>query len=131
MAAPNVTGGITEYFSPGEHLTMTAAEAIVGGNVVKLTANRTVSKGTAAAAAAIGVALYDAGTGDLVTVAVGGVWPLKASGAISAGDLLTPAAAGAVSAASGANPVIAMALEAIADGATGRCLIIHSRVAAS
>lgn len=127
---PGTTGGIVEYASPGDHLTMTAAAAITGGQMVSLSGNRTVIVATATLAvqvATIGVALFTAANGDTaLTVATDGVWPLTASGAIVTGDALLPAAAGAVSAA-GAAPdariIVGQALEAISGAALGRCKI--------
>lgn len=122
-----IQGGIVEYAAPGDHLTMTAGAAIVGGQMVSLSANRTVIVATATLAvqvATIGVALYTAALNDTnLTVATDGVWPLTASGAIAAGDCLIPAAAGAVSAA-GATPdariTVAQALEAAINAAQFR-----------
>ena len=45
---------------------------------------------------AVGVAAFDAGSGDEVTVLRGGIHTLAASGAIAAGELVTTAASGAV-----------------------------------
>jgi predicted RecA/RadA family phage recombinase len=123
-----VQGGIVEYVSPGDHLTMSAAATITGGQMVSLSGNRTVIVATATLAvqvATIGVALFNAVSGDTaLTVATDGVFPLTASGAIVSGDSLLPAAAGAVSAA-GAAPdariIVGQALEAISGAATGRC----------
>lgn len=131
-------GGIVEYAAPGDHITVTAGATIVGGQMVKLSANRTVIPTAATAEARVlGVALYNAASGDTnVTVATDGVWPLTASGAIAAGDDLVGAAAGAVAAlaaAAGAvaadinnaRNVVGMALEAITNTNTGRCKLMR------
>lgn len=118
-----IQGGIVEYASPGDNLTVTAGAAITGGQMVSLSANRTVIVGTAVlavAVAVIGVSLYTAASGDTnLTVATDGVWPVTASGAVAAGDCLTPAAAGALStlgAAADCRIHVAQALEAAANG---------------
>jgi predicted RecA/RadA family phage recombinase len=120
---PAQAGGIVEYFSPGDHITCTAGGTITGGQLVELTGNRSVTVAGAASNAVLGVALHNAVSGEKVTVATDGVWPLTASGAIATGNRVISAAAGAVSAA-GAAPdarqVIGFALEAISGAATGR-----------
>lgn len=126
-------GGIVEYVSEAERLTVTAGAAVTGGNVVKLSANRTVIITAATAEAKVlGAALYTVASGDAnLTVATDGVWPLVASGAISAGDdvtgaaagqviTLAPAAAATLADINNARNVIGMALEAISNAAPGR-----------
>lgn len=130
-------GGFTnvpvEYFKPGEIMTYTVgatalSNAPVSGvtpaQVVELSADRTVIPAGAGSVLVIGVALHDAAIGAKASVASGGVWPLKASGTITAGARLIAGAAGTVVVA-GATPdartVIGVALEAIASGAVGRC----------
>lgn len=126
MAAPNVKGGIVEYVSPGDNLTMTVgATAVLGGQLVKLSGNRLVIPTVAVTDRPVGVALHDAGIGETVTVATEGVWPLKAAGAIAAGDHLTPGAVAGTVSVDNTTPTEAMsavghALEAIADTAIGR-----------
>lgn len=124
----SISGGIVEYASPGDHLTFTAGGTITGGQMVKLSANRTViATAGAAETSVIGVALYNAANGDTnLTVATDGVWPLTASGAIAAGDNLTGAAAGAVVTNNAATAVsmVGKALEAISSTATGRCKLM-------
>lgn len=125
MADPNVKGGVVEYVSPGDNLTMTVgATAVLGGQLVKLSGNRTVIPTAAVTDRPVGVALHDAAIGAQVTVACEGVWPLKAAGAIAAGDTLTPGAvAGTVSTdvtTIDAMSLVGIALEAIADTAVGR-----------
>lgn len=122
MAAPNVKNGIVEYVKPGEVITCTAGGTISGGNLVQLTGNRTVTV-CDATHHPLGVALHDAASGDAVSVATEGVWPVKASGAVAAGDIVVAAAAGAAIA-DNTTPdaafVVGIALEAIADTAVGR-----------
>ncbi|HEY5482823.1 MAG TPA: capsid cement protein [Propionibacteriaceae bacterium] len=60
-------------FKPGQAVTFTASTAVVGGNAVEVTGNRTV--GVAAAAAStktIGSAAHDAAINDLVIVHLSG-----------------------------------------------------------
>ena len=124
MPLPNVAGGITEYRRPGEVGTYTAGGTITGGDLVKLSGNRTVIRTTAATDAAAGVALHDAASGEIVAVAAQGVWPLKAGAAISAGDIVIPHATtgtvGPAGAAPDARGIVGQAEEAISGGATGR-----------
>lgn len=119
-------GGIVEYFAPGDHLTFTAGGTITGGQLVAVSANRTVVAAGAGSLLVAGVALHDAVSGEKVTVACEGVWPLKATGAISFGDRLIGAAAGTVApagAAPDARTLVGWALESIANAATGRVKI--------
>jgi predicted RecA/RadA family phage recombinase len=124
MAAPNLKGGIVEYRRPGEVGTYTAGAAIVGGELVKFSANRTVIKTTAATDAAAGVALHDAATGEAVSVAAQGVWPLKAGATIGFGDIVIPHATAGTVGPAGAAPdargIVGQAEEGITSGATGR-----------
>lgn len=119
---------------PGNQLSYTCAEAIVGGQLVeRRTGTRLVGVAGAASTKVCGVARHDVpaartniqqkqvGEGNELTVARGVIIPVTASGAIAVGDKLVAAAAGAVSAA-GATPdartVVGEAFEAASDGAT-------------
>lgn len=133
---PSTQGGVVEYAAPGDHLTMTAGAAITGGQLVKMSANRTVipTAGTADGKV-LGVALFNAANADaFLTVATDGVWPLTASGAITYGDDIVSAAAGAASTlavAGGATAadinnarnIVGMAVESINNLAQGRIKI--------
>jgi hypothetical protein len=126
-----VSGGIVEFgLSSPRTYTATAtitADPTNGGQLVELTGNRTIGPAGAASTKTVGVALQSCASGDVIAVATRGVWPMKASGAIAAGDTLVAAAAGAVSTA-GATPdartVIGRAEEAISSGAVGRVRLI-------
>lgn len=124
MPVANPTGGIVEYVKPGDTFTCTAGGTINGGDLVKLTGDRTVQQCTSGSFAAVGIALHDAVSGDPVTVAAEGIWPVKAAGALAAGDRLIPGAVAGTVAAAGAAPdarlLVGVAMEAIADTATGR-----------
>lgn len=132
------TGGIVEFVRPGEHSTFTAGGAITGGNLVRLTGNRSViATASALQANIVGVAIYTAASGDAnLTVATNGVWPLVAQGAIATGDDLTSgsvagsvaalAAAATATAAdiNNARNTVGRAYEAISNTATGRCKLM-------
>lgn len=87
-----------EYAYPGDKLTFTADGTITGGQVVKSnggTFDCVVS--TEDADTVLGVALYDAVSGGLVSVASRGVYYLTADGAINAGEkVVTGSVAGTV-----------------------------------
>jgi len=76
--------------------TSTASAAIVGGNVVEVSAAGTVQPAGAASVAVCGVALFDAATNAQVTISRGGVQELVASGTVTAGQQIEAAAAGQV-----------------------------------
>ncbi len=127
-----ITGGIVEYF-PGDRITCTvkAAQSVSGGDLVELTADREVQPAGAGSVVVLGVALYDAAAGKPVTVATRGVWPIKAAGAITQGARLEAAAAGDARTLQTTDTTgsldprckIGIALEDIADTATGRVLL--------
>lgn len=141
MAKPNVTGGIVEYLSPGEHLTVTVNHpesspgagdgGVTGGMVVELNDDRAVEPAKDQGAALLGVALYDGDDGDKVTVAVEGVFPVVVKGGCNAGELLTSADHGTSNVdigkamtASAGDPLVGQALEDIADGDAGRVMLV-------
>jgi Uncharacterized conserved protein (DUF2190) len=80
----------------GDELSPVAGAAITGGQLVFVSAANTVSPTTAATPKFLGVAGYDAGVGDLVTVYCEGVHESTATGTIAAGDTVEAAAAGTV-----------------------------------
>lgn len=83
--------------TPGDALVATASATITGGLLVAVSGNGTVATAGANALNWVGVAAFDAVSGDAVTVYAGGVQELTASGAITAGDLVVAAASGKVS----------------------------------
>lgn len=89
-------GDYAPKFLPGEHPTYAAAAAVVGGNVVYLSAAGTCAPTAAAVGAVLGVAETDAATGDYVTVCRGGVQRVVSGGAIAVGDVVKSAASGRV-----------------------------------
>lgn len=104
VTIPSVTGGVVERH-PGGRIpcTVKAGTTITGGKLVELTGaalGYEVQTGTLYGRAVLGVAMHD-GNGDvdgkkIVSVATVGVWNLKASGAINAGDKVACAASGDV-----------------------------------
>lgn len=106
-------------------ISQAATATIAGGQLVENTGNMSVGPAGAASTKVIGVAGYDAVSGASVAVFVDGVHDLTAAGAISAGDKVCAAANGTVQTI-GANTFatkVGTALEAIANGATGRILL--------
>lgn len=105
---------------PGKAFTRTASVAITGGQLLIVTGSGTVGPATAASHSWIGVAGFDAAIGDEVTVFAESVQRIVASGAITAGALVEPAAAGKVAShTNGTNDfnVCGLALTTVADGA--------------
>jgi hypothetical protein len=80
----------------GDEITVTAGGTITGGQLVTVSAANTVITATAAGAKILGVAAYDAVSGDLLTVVRNGIHQTLASGTVTAGDNVEAAAAGAV-----------------------------------
>jgi len=106
-------------YKPGREITRTTSAAVTAGQVVIVSGNDTVAPSSASSAAWLGVAAHDAASGDKVTVTVGGVHELAASGAIAAGAAVIPAAAGAVATIGSETnyaSVVGVALSAAASG---------------
>lgn len=119
-----VTGGIVERFKSGEPaITMTVGAAVTAGQLVEMTANRTVGPAGAGSVKVVGIALQSgSAVGDKITVATGGVFNVLAAGAITAGAALIAGAAGTVvvsGAAPDARTVVGVALEDISNAASG------------
>ena len=107
------------YFS-ADAFPFVAGAAVVGGQIVELTADYTVAPTSGPSTKVVGIAAYDAAAGQRVTVYTEGVQQVTASGPIAAGDAVTSAAAGRASTFAGTTytQVIARALRAAADGAS-------------
>jgi hypothetical protein len=88
--------GYAPLFFPGDTFTSTTSAAVTKGQLLYISGDNTVAPTTAATAAWVGVAAFDAASGAAVTVYTEGVHPLIASGSITAGDLVIPAASGQV-----------------------------------
>lgn len=87
-------------FNPGDSVTFTAGGAITDGQLVTVSADRTVIAATAAnGAKAIGSAATDAASGAEVLVLLGGVQRLIAASDITAGALVVAADGGMIAAA--------------------------------
>lgn len=100
--------------------TSQASTTITGGQLLAVSGSGTVGPCGAASAAFVGVAAFDAASGDKVTVHTGGVQRLTASGSITAGAAVISGASGTV-ATIGAETVysrvVGVALTTAADGA--------------
>lgn len=83
-------------YSPAEEFTSTASAAITGGQLLAASGSGTVAPSGAGSVAVVGVAAFDAATGDKVTVVVQAVHRLVASGTVTAGELVISGAAGTV-----------------------------------
>lgn len=84
-------------YKPGQTITRSASAAITGGQVVAVSGSGTVAPAGANALNWIGVAAFDAASGDNVTIHAGGVQRPITSGTVTAGDLVVCGAAGVVS----------------------------------
>lgn len=100
-------------FKPGQAVTFTASADVTGGRLVAVTGNRTVGPAGADSAAVVGVAGFDALSGERVTVftRAGGVQQLVASGAIAAGVKVSAAATGKIQTVGSTVNPIGLALE--------------------
>ncbi|MBM6622663.1 DUF2190 family protein [Micrococcaceae bacterium RIT802] len=103
-------------FSPGATVTYAASAAVAGGQLVEVTGDRTVGPAGADSAKVVGVAGFDAATGDNVAVYSGGVQRPTASGAIAAGAKVASAAAGKAQTLGALTNPIGIALAAAANG---------------
>ena len=90
-------GEYLPLFKPGQAITLKASAPITARQLVAITGPGTVGPAGANALNWVGVAGFDAATNDNVTIyASGPVHELIASGTVTAGDVVAPAAAGAV-----------------------------------
>lgn len=83
-------------FQPGQAFTRAASATITGGQLLAVSGSGTVAPAGANATNWVGVAAFDAASGDNVTVHAGGVQRIEAAGGITAGDLVVAGAAGTV-----------------------------------
>lgn len=87
------------------NITCIADEALVGGQVVKVTTGDSARPGISATAAkgerGVGVVDVDAALGEEVSISTEFFGPLTANGVVAAGDALTADVGGTVSAAAG------------------------------
>lgn len=115
-------GDYTPVFAPGMDVTLTASADITGGQLVIVSGANTVAPASAAASNWLGVARQDAKNGERVVVTRGGVQSLTASGAITAGARVIPAANGRVVTIGAGNEdhAVGIALTTAADAAKVR-----------
>jgi hypothetical protein len=113
-------------YKPGESITCTASATITAGQLVAVSGDGTVGPAGAATAAWVGVAAFDAASGDKLLVHCGGVQRLVASGGVTAGAGVISGAAGTV--ASGLGTVgqqVGVALTTAADTALVEVLMVR------
>lgn len=113
-------------FKPGSSLVYTASATITGGQLLEVTGSGTVGPAGAASTKCVGVAAFDAVSGDRVTIHAGGVQRLlAATGGVTAGDVIAAGAAGTVAPiGGGAFAVkIGIALTTAAAGAVAEILM--------
>ncbi len=104
----NMIGAMPAEFDVNTNLqqkVLKASEDVKKGQVVVISGDMTVAPSTAASAKVLGVAMFDAKSGEPVSVETEGLFSMKASGAITAGDKVASAADGAVAKATDANTV--------------------------
>lgn len=80
----------------GDAYTRTALTGVTGGQLVKVNGSGSVDTATAATHLVMGVAAFDAATGEKVSVETGGVQRLIATGTVTAGQLVEAATNGTV-----------------------------------
>lgn len=80
----------------GDSITRSASASITGGQLVRVSGSGTVAAVSAASADWLGVAAFDAGSGDNVTVFCSGVQRIVATGTVTQGQLVEGATAGTV-----------------------------------
>jgi hypothetical protein len=124
-----LSGGVTPLFQgDAPKFTMTTTTTtVVAGQVVEVTGDRSVGPAAASSLKCVGVAAQSASAiGDKIAVASGGVYMLKAAGAIVAGDHVRSGALGTVtSIAADGDPrlVVGIALAGAADTALAPILL--------
>ena len=106
----------------GENLTLeqkklTASADVVKGQVVEVSGDMTVAPTSAASAKVLGVAMFDAKSGENVVVETEGLFKLIASASITAGDIIESAADGKVAKVGGsAVKALGVALNTVTTG---------------
>lgn len=123
-----LSGQAVELFGSGApNITMTTTAAVTAGRLVEITGDRGVGPAGANSLKVLGVAKQTgSAVGDKPAIATGGVWMLRASGAIAAGDHVKAGALGVVVAvAADGDPrlITGIALAAIVDATDGPVLL--------
>ncbi|WP_278101674.1 capsid cement protein [Microbacterium proteolyticum] len=114
-------------FQPGTQITRQASASVTGGQLVVVSGSGTVAPSSGATHAWVGVAAVDAVSGDDLTVYRMGVQRLTASGSITAGQTVEPAANGAVAAhTNGTNDINVVGL-ALTDSGPGGLVQVKLR----
>lgn len=90
-------------YKPGAEIPRVTSDDVVGGQVVVVSGDNTVAPSSAATAAVVGVAAFDAKDGETVTVISSGVFTLTATGSVTAGESVAAATDGTVAAHSGSD----------------------------
>lgn len=100
-------------FTPGDSFTTTTSADVVGGRLVSVSGSKTVANSGADVATVIGVAGFDALSGEKVTVwpRSGGIHRLVANGAITAGAKVISATGGKVATIGAGTNAIGIALQ--------------------
>ena len=114
----NMIGAMPAEFDANTNLqqkVLKASEDVKKGQVVVISGDMTVAPSTAASAKVLGVAMFDAKSGEPVSVETEGLFSMKASGAITAGDKVASAADGAVAKATDTNTV-GLAINSVTNG---------------
>ena len=104
----NMIGAMPAEFDANTNLqqkVLKVSEDVKKGQVVVISGDMAVAPSTEASAKVLGVAMFDAKSGEPVSVETEGLFSMKASGAITAGDKVASAAGGAVAKATDANTV--------------------------
>ncbi len=109
-------------YKPGENFPRTTSAAVTGGQVLVVSGSNTVAPASTASAAVVGVAAFDAASGEAVTVITEGVVNVGAAGSISAGAPVASGTGGAVAAHSGTNYSTICGV-ALADAANDKVLV--------
>lgn len=116
----NMIGAMPAEFDANTNLQQKMIKAsadITKGQVVVVSGDMEVAPASAASAAVIGVAMFDAKEGDPVSVETEGLFSLTASGAITAGAQVESAAGGKVATKGGTvTKVIGIALNTASNG---------------
>lgn len=108
-------------YLPGQAITAKTSADVVGGKAVCVSGSGTVANAAAAASLIVGVAAFDAKSGENVTYfGRGTVHRLAADGAVAAGAVVEAAADGVATHTQGTNDVrvFGVALTTAADGAS-------------
>lgn len=85
-------------FKPGQSWTATTSADVVGGKLLAVSGDGTVAHAAANSIAVVGVAAFDASSGEVVTVFSPKIAVLVSSGTITAGDQVVAGTAGVVTA---------------------------------